>query len=342
MNDIEHGRHRRGKNQKKEIAIAVAGAVLVNAGATYLLFKEPTPIKETPAEITKSKSEKEPSAVEQEAVLEFQHIANELIEQYLDPSSPEYEGENATVPPLAYYRLTDTHKVVEKIRLNNDSTTEQGEQYSIAAAQELMDRIETLVQYPELDWTGNPEHDLLLVQKLMFELKDALFKKLYYKRNGTISSQVDTGIINCTVSRMTPIILEAAYRLNGIDAAKLNQYRAARSEQHISTAVIDSSASAVLVFEEQAISHDPFVYDTNFKGAPVTVYPLNQHLVEYLKLYATDLTNEQQKWIPVTLDDIDLNLPDIVISLEKVEYDLDENGEERLIPIIPPPGQNDK
>ena len=32
MNNIEH---RRRKNDKKEIAIAVAGAVLVNAGAAY-------------------------------------------------------------------------------------------------------------------------------------------------------------------------------------------------------------------------------------------------------------------------------------------------------------------
>lgn len=328
----------------------MAGAVLVNAGAAYLLFKEPTPVKETPAEVAaKSKQEHEPSAVEREAVLEFQDVADDLIEHYLNPSSPEYEGENATVPPLAYYRFTDAHKIVEIIRSSNtnesiklDDLHEKSKQHSIEASKELMDRIETLVQYPELQWIGNPEQDLLLVQKVLFKLKEALFKKLYHKNNMSISSQVDSGIVNCTVSRMTPIILEAAYRLNGIDATKLNQYRVARSEQHISTAVIDSPISAVLVFEEQRIVGQPFIADTNFKGAPVTVYPLNQHLVEYLKLYATDLTDEQQQWIPVTLDDIDLHLPDKVISLEKVGYDLDENGEEILIPVLPPPGQDDK
>lgn len=315
----------RRKPSKKEIALATAASLALHGVSGTIAERS---LRSPDEQYSAARLERhEVTEAEQALRLDFQAKVDEYIERYVDTESPEYEGAETGyvgVPAEPYYQLDSLASAIhyaqdyvyQDIDVNLVRTKHNQESRKNTA--ELMHQIETLVQLPEFNWTGDRTLDLPQVQYALFTHPQAIFsKQQYYKGNNTITRQVKTGIINCTVARMTPIVLEAAYKLNGLDLGLLADYRAVTSTQHISTGVLEQSdgSTTIHVFEEQVIDGDPFFTNVNFNNESVVAHPLSYHFLGYLEYYRDFLTEEQKELIPVHWGTLDHDIPDEILPM---------------------------
>lgn len=216
-----------------------------------------------------------------------------LINEYLDPSSPEYQKElsvgadafitlDAQNFGVAYAdRAPGSLPSVEQIH-------EQTKEYQDELKAQYEFRVEKLISNRAYTWTGNLEEDLSTLRTAMYEGNDRFFSSDYYdtiqyqKDSWRTADELSTGIVNCQSSRFTPILLEEVYEAHKLDQTPLKELKAAVWKDHIETGILRPDGTTGTFMEMQLGRPIDTGSNSPFTGEAATFLPIDAHLALYL------------------------------------------------------------
>ena len=223
-----------------------------------------------------------------------------LINVYLDPSSPDYHSEagpkikDRPLPPIDSFVQLDAQNFGINFATNSSGTLpsvdEIHERIEVQKAKEMAqfdERLLRLLKDPQYTWTGNLETDLVTLRSAMFEGPNRFFSSenygvtQYQKDSWRVSDQLTTGLVQCQVSRWTPILLENIYDHLGLDETPLLDLRVATWSDHVQTGIVHANGTTSS-FAELALGKDPGEPATNAALSTAEMLPIEAHLALYL------------------------------------------------------------
>lgn len=220
------------------------------------------------------------------------------IDLHLDPDSPDYLGNNPEYiqPQESVYFMLDAYRaVLETAAKERDKRLELHElkskvsEYADHLQKEYDKRLEKIIDNKHLIWTGDPLIDFSTYQKAAFVGEDRFFENssytqtVYLKASDRFDEQIYNGLVNCSVARATPEILEDIYKAKGIDAgASLEDMRAVVWDTHVYSGIEDQEGRT-WTLREGALGA-PIISGTQPPRAlePGLVEPISHHLAYYL------------------------------------------------------------
>ncbi|MBI2411032.1 MAG: hypothetical protein HYV32_04045 [Candidatus Kerfeldbacteria bacterium] len=244
---------------------------------------------------------------------EYWDAVDETIETYIRPSLEKERSseEIRMAPPEWYIHLDVLRFAIEYLEKQHTQSVDIHvlKQRMHADEERMLNmyqkKLQHLFERTDVEWTGDLMHDLPQMQTLLFLGPDRFYtnsfqdQTYFLQGNASFSAQLESGMVNCQVSRMTAILLDAIYTHYRIDRAVLSQLRIVHWDDHIATAIEfperADSASVVMTFND-IDPQEPFTSGTQpFAAlAPGIVEPLAGHVVTYLSDDWDGLLAEQQ------------------------------------------------
>lgn len=145
-----------------------------------------------------------------------------LIETTLNPESPEYKSRYG-IPSIDAFAHIDALTHVEQLikpyqaqKLDAKRVAELVQEYEANLLARHKENMDVLFAHG-YEWTGNVRTDFPTLQEALFQGDDRYFynpgfsQTLYRQDQEQFDKQLTTGIVNCQVARMTPMVLYDIY-----------------------------------------------------------------------------------------------------------------------------------
>ncbi len=227
---------------------------------------------------------------------------DEYINKYLDEHSDSYLAHE--IPgEETYFALDAINSALEELQRRRskefdksefDEKVTENETYLQTKYQE---RLKKILDNPNLTFTGNVVQDFYMLQEAMFFDEDNLFDNKFYgqsqyqKTSADFKTQLNTGVVNCQVSRSSAILLNDIYKAKGIARKDLQNMRAIVWNDHIASAYLFEDGS--LLQMQELNPRAPFFNGPASKktGEAGKVMNIRNHLAYYL--YKNGASDEQ-------------------------------------------------
>lgn len=171
------------------------------------------------------------------------------IDKYLDPNADSYVLHEIPGEEV-YFDIDATNRILFELqRLRDDDFDidkfkEKQEAEKKKLKEEYDEKLKTILDNPELKFTGEPDNDFQTLQEAMFYDENNFFKNEYFTQtmykldSANFDTQMRIGVVNCQVARATTILLNDIYKAKGISRQNLANFRVVIWEDHISSAYL--------------------------------------------------------------------------------------------------------
>ena len=169
---------------------------------------------------------------------------DDLLDTYLNPESREYK-ERRGIPPVEVFAHVDALLHVEAMiaktqleSLDEDRVQALVREYEDALISRHRENMEIIFQH-RYEWTGNVRQDFPMLQKALFQGEDRYFynpgfeETLYRTGQEQFSEQLQTGLVNCQVARITPMALFEIYQHHELPTDDLENVRVVTWSDHV-------------------------------------------------------------------------------------------------------------
>ena len=225
-------------------------------------------------------------------------LYEDLIDTLLDPSFPEYNNPLGISSTEAFVQIDTMLKVetIAKRLLKADITKKldasELEQLAEEYKNNLLDRHEenmAILLEHDYSWTGDVRKDFPTLQQALFRGDDRYFynpgfsETKYQKDHDQFDEQILSGVVNCQVARMTPMILREIYERSNLPTNDLVNLRAVMWEDHVFSGYEDPETHEAFTLMEGSFE-TPEWFGTQPLSAedPGTLRPAMDHLAYYL------------------------------------------------------------
>lgn len=228
---------------------------------------------------------------------------DKYINKYLDEHSDSYLAHEIPSEET-YFALDAINSALEELQRRRSKEFDKDEYKNKVAENETylrtkyQERLKKILDNPNLTFTGNVVEDFYMLQEAMFFDEDNLFDNKFYgqsqyqKSSADFETQLNTGVVNCQVSRSSAILLNDIYKAKGIARKDLQNLRAIVWNDHIASAYLYEDGS--LLQMQELNPQDPFVagHASKKSGEAGKVMNIRNHLAYYL--YKNGASDEQK------------------------------------------------
>jgi hypothetical protein len=229
------------------------------------------------------------------------------IDRYMDPNSSEYLGSLDTmpIPPASAFFEIDAYKRAIEIAHKWDGEEPldavhleqiRTEQYDYLEEQ-YQAKLQVILNQAETQWTGDIFEDIPTLQKALFLGEDRFFhhpgyeKTKYQMDYKDFDIQMENGIVNCQVSRMTGFFLADIYKGKDITEHDLSSLRTLDWTDHVASALAITDENGEITYyavREEILAQEGKEAMTITEGLqpgkaenPGLALPISYHLAYY-------------------------------------------------------------
>jgi hypothetical protein len=234
-------------------------------------------------EILEELDKKETKTLEQVAKLdaEIESYVDELIETYIE------QADQNLIPPIDVYVQLDSFlqakTVLTNIGLDNISAQTHAYVNKVMTTHEQ--KVANIISNPDVQWSCDPMQDFTTYQEVVFvgtENGDDPYFDTYSTGSWAASQQIMSGVVNCQVSRMTPIIMQEIYEEHcPASLSLMDGYRTILWEDHIQSGY--QTPDQTYTFNEGNLTN-PYITGTQprYAEGPGVAFPVVTHLAVYI------------------------------------------------------------
>ena len=229
-----------------------------------------------------------------------------LIKTYLNPESKEYKETHGIAPIETYAHIDallhveEATKSVVTEKVNEAHAEQLVCEYEASLLARHQENMRILFEHG-YTWTGDVRKDFPTLQQALFQGPDrylynpGLDETSYQKDHDQFDEQIQTGIVNCQVARMTPSLLLEIYRHEGLPLDDLDHLHRVLWSDHVISGYEDPESKEKFSLSENYFGI-PISKGIQPPGAenPGSLVPASDHLAQYLVLHESTLKQQDQ------------------------------------------------